>query len=358
MIWILHFVTITLFLIISKYKNNDEVFIRASFFYALFIFGQRWMTGTDFPYYLKYYLIDFEVQEKGYYFMQKFLATNNLYFGLLIFVVFFITLFNNYKFIKKMDRHVVLILYLYLISELFFIQLSQIRQFVAVSFFINAFFYSYQKEQVKMFFSFILGLLFHTSIVFLFPFLFIKIKLDRIKLLYLLLISSVLPLLNFSALLNIDIFSRYSHYLDSIFNVQLSFFHYIKFYVILGFIMLFVWNIEKFKNTKIEQMILNGLLFNMLLYGLSFQFALFLRVSYYFKIFEIIFLVYYYREICLYSISVMKWSLISLFFGIYVGLAVTDPFLVTRYEFRSLRLYDTRSNRELRNEIEAFEESL
>src|SRR5699024_5082993 len=108
--------------------------INSSFIYALFIFGQRWMTGTDFPNYLRYYLTGFQVREPIYKFIQNFLAEHNLYFGLLIFIVFAITLFNNYRFMVRIDRNVVLIIYIYLLSEIFFAQLSQVRQFIAISF--------------------------------------------------------------------------------------------------------------------------------------------------------------------------------------------------------------------------------
>src|SRR5699024_6635957 len=165
----------------------------------------------------------------------------------------------------------------------------------------------------------------------------------RVKTLYFLIVSAVLPLLNLSFILNLEIFSRYSHYLNSIFNVELSFFHYIKFYVILGVIGVFVWYVKKIKNNTIEQMILNGLVFNMLLYGLSFQFALFLRVSYYFKIFEAVFLVYYHKRLYQFSSTVVRNVCMLLFIGIYSGLAVTDPFLVTDYQYRPLQIHENRS---------------
>lgn len=357
MIWIFHFAMINILLLISKYKKSDAFFINGSFIYSVFIFGQRWMTGTDFPNYLKYYLIDFQNVEPAYYWIQKFLSSNNLYFGILIFITLFITLFNNYRFFKKIDRHVVLIVYLFLISEIFFAQLSQIRQFIAVSFYINSYFYAFHKSYLKSGLNIIFGMMFHTSIIFLVPFLFLRLKLDRIKTLYLLILSSVLPFLDISFLLNLDIFSRYSHYLDSIFNVNLSSFHYVKYYIVLTVFIVFVWYIKKIGNSRIEQMILNGLVFNMLLYGFSFQFAPLLRASLYLKIFEIVFVAYYHKELHNFSIQTAKLVTVMLFVGIYSGLAVTDPYNITRYEFRPLQLDRERTTEQLNQEIDHFHET-
>src|SRR5699024_4525006 len=114
-----------------------------------------------------------------------------------------------------------LMVYLYVFSEIFFAQMSQIRQFAAISFFINAFYYTYKEKYGKSFINFILGVGFHTSIVFLLPFLFIKVNITRIKALYLLLASAVLPLFDVTLLLKLPFFERYSHYLNSIYNVEL-----------------------------------------------------------------------------------------------------------------------------------------
>lgn len=354
MIWIFHIIIITILLLIAKYMKNDGFFIKSSFVYAVFIFGQRWMTGTDFPHYLKYYLIDFSQVEPGYYLIQKILTEGQLYFGILIFITFFITLYNNYRFISKINHNVVIIIYLFVISEIFFAQMSQIRQFMAVSFFINSYFYAFHKSYFKSFSNIIFGLLFHESILFFVPFLFLRFKLDKVKTLYLLILSGVLPLLDVSILFRLPIFSRYSSYVDSIFNVNLSVFHYVKFYIILLVILIFVWHIEKFGTGKIEQMILNGLVFNFLLYGLSFQFGIVLRASMYFKIFEVVFLAYYFKEVRGFSRIISKSLVVGLFLGIYGGLAVTDPYDISRYDFEPLRIRETRTVDQLNAEIDGF----
>lgn len=354
MIWLFHFIIVTLLLIISKFIKNDEFFIKSSFFYALFVFGQRWMTGTDFPNYLKYTLLDFQVREPIYRFLQNFITQNNLYFGILIFIVLAITLVNNYRFMIKIDRNVVLIVYIYLISEIFFAQLSQIRQFIAISFFINAYFNAFERRYNRSLINILLGAGFHTSIIFLIPLLFIRLNITRIKAIYLLIVAAVLPLLDVTLLLRLPFFSRYAHYIESRFNVNLSVFHLFKFYILLFIVFIFIWNLKKYRKTPIDQMILNGIIFSMLIYSLSFQFAPMIRINSFFKVFEFIFLVYYLNEIDNFSQIVKKTVVISLFIVTYLGFAFTDPYKITRYQFQHLRLRDDNSTEQLWDQINNF----
>lgn len=356
MIWIYHFIVVTLLLLITIKTKKEAFFIKASFFYAIFIFGQRWMTGTDFPYYLRYTLIDFHVREPIYDMLQRIIMNYDLYFGLLVFFVFTLILFNYYRFIIKIDRHVVLMLYLFLFAEIFFAQMSQLRQFVAISFFLNSYYYSFHKQYMKSAINILLAIGFHTSAFFMIPFLFIRLNLNRIKVLYFLLLSSILPLIDVSIILKLPIFSRYSSYLGSVFDTKLSIFHYFKFYALLGIVVLFAWYIKEYKAKPIDQMILNGLVFNMLLYSISFQFALIIRFSFYLKIFEIIFLVYFLKELQQFSLKILKPLIVTFFISIYAGVALTDPYNITRYEFRRLRLYEEKTEKQLRYEIDTFED--
>lgn len=354
MIWIFHFIVVTLLLLIAIKIKKEDFFIKTSFLYGLFVFGQRWMTGTDFKNYLRYYLTDFQVPEPLYRGLQNFLASNNLYFGLLIFIVFAITTFNNYRFILRIDRNVMLMLYLYLLSEIYFAQMSQIRQFVAISFFINAYFNVYEKKWGKSLVNVVLGLSFHTSIVFLVPFLFIQFNVTRVKALYVLLLAAVLPLLDITRILELPVFSRYSHYIESRYNVNLSSFHLLKFYALLFIIFIFIWNIKKYSDKSVEQMILNGVLLSLIFYSLSFQFAPMIRINSYLKIFEFVFIGYYIKDVKNYSKIIVKLAAIGFFMIVYLGLIATDPYLTARYKFRHIRIYDERSNTELYEEAKNF----
>src|SRR5699024_2819145 len=136
------------------------------------------------PYYLRYVLIDFKVNEPIYDTLQQFITDYNLYFGLLIFTILFITLLNNYRFIIKVDRNVIFILYFYLLSEILFAQMSQLRQFVAVSFFLNRLYYSHLKKYLARIVNIMIRIGMHTSNTFMTPFLFVRIHINRIKILY------------------------------------------------------------------------------------------------------------------------------------------------------------------------------
>lgn len=354
MIWLLHFIIVTLLLIVSKLMQNDDFFINSSFCYALIVFGQRWMTGTDFPNYLRYSLTNFQVREPLYKFIQNILIEYDLYFGILIFIIFAITLLNNYRFMLKIDRNIVIIIYMYLLSEIFFAQLSQIRQFIAISFFINAYFNTFQKKYCHSLINILLGAGFHTSIIFLIPFIFIKINVTRIKAIYLLVLSAVLPLFDITLLLKLPFFSRYSSYIESKYNVNLSIFHLLKFYTLLLIIFIFIWNLKKYKNVPLDQMILNGILFSMLIYGLSFQFAPMIRINAFFKVFEFIFLVYFINEVNNFSKVIKKIIIISLLLITYVGTVITDPYNITSYQFRHLRLHEDKTTEQLWQEIRSY----
>src|SRR5699024_11035260 len=132
------------------------------------------------------------------------------------------------------------------------------------------------------------------------------------------------------------------------------YFHLLKFYLLFVIIFVFIWSLKEYKKTSMDQMILNGIIINMLLYGLSFQFAPLLRVEFYFKIFEFIFLVYYIKDIKYHSLILLKTVVISFFLVVYTGLFLTDPFNITRYEFRPLRITETKTDEELFYEINTF----
>lgn len=357
MIWFVHFTVITVLLFISLKTKKKKFFIVPSFLYALFVFGQRWMTGTDFPNYLRYYLTDFQVGEPIYRFIQNFLADNELYFGILIFIVFGITLYNNYRFILKFDQQIVFILYFYLLSEIYFAQMSQIRQFAAISFFINAYYYSFERKAGKSLLNLLLGAGFHSSILFMTPILLIHLNIDRIKALYLVLLASILPLLDVTILLKLPYFDRYSHYVQSRFNVNLSIFHYFKFYALILLVLIYFWNLKKYRKNRVEQLIFNGILLNMLIYGFSFQFAPMIRISSFFKIFEVVFLVYYWEELTNYAKPLIKTVVVSFFISIFMGTVLTDPYQTNQYEFERLRIRHEKTESELREEITEFKEN-
>src|SRR5699024_4807792 len=130
--------------------------------------------------------------------------------------------------------------------------------------------------------------------------------------------------LDVTLLLRLPFFSRYAHYIESRFNVNLSVFHLFKFYILLFIVFIFIWNLKKYRNTPIDQMILNGIIFSMLIYSLSFQFAPMIRINSFFKVFVFIFLVYYLYEIDYFSNIFYKNVVISFVIFIFLVLYNVD----------------------------------
>ncbi|QTJ36430.1 EpsG family protein [Dolosigranulum pigrum] len=355
MIWVAHIFFLSILLILTKYLKKDFIFINGSFIFILFVYGQRWLSGTDFPNYLLYYLTSFTRWAEFLYFgLQETFVAYNIYFGLFIFLILFIIMYNYYSFFKKIDKQVVVMIALFLCSEIFVAQLSQLRQYVAVSFFTVAFYYMFQQKYFKTVIHIILAAGFHMSAIFMSIFLFLKMKISRKMALILVGISLMLPLINIQFIFNLSIFSRYASYLDSIFNVGLSPFHLAKFYGLALIILYYILKIDKFNQTTIERMVLNGMLLNILLYGMSFQFALLIRVSAYFKVFEIAFLVYYADRLKGTSTRFIQTVVVLFFLGIFGGVVWTDPYDIYPYEFEPLRLFEERSNGVIRREVDRF----
>lgn len=352
MIWIFHFIAILVLFFLTKKNNN--AFIYLSFIYTLFVFGQRWMTGVDFPYYLNYYLTGFVRSEVGYFAIQELFRMNDLYFGLLIFVMLFISLINNFRFILKFKGKALIILFVYLLSELYFGQMSQIRQYIAISFFINSYYYSYENKKYKSALNLLLAVSFHFSAIFMVVFLLFKPKMKRISMLIILIISLALPLINITSVFNLPIFNVYAHYLSSDFNTSLGGSHYIKYYVFNILFLVYILQIKPFKETFEDNLILNGMIFYIVLYGFSLNFAPLFRVSNYFKIFEIVYLVYYFDKISFFSEKLIKNILLTVFFLTYIGMAYTNSARITEYQFRRLRLTEDRSVQHLYKDINEF----
>lgn len=358
MIWLLHIFVVNILLLVSKYLKNKNIFITGSFIYVIFIYGQRWLSGTDFPGYLRYYITGYTKWNEFIYFsIQELFAFFGIYFGLFLMVVLLITTINFYRFLVKIDNRVEVMIYLFLFSEIFFAQLSQIRQYAAVSFFVMAYYYSFQKEYFKTILNVILAVGFHFSALAVSFLMFFRLKINRMRGLVILAFTAFLPLINIQFIFSLGIFSRYAGYVDSRFNVPLSSFHLVKFYSLLIIVAVYFILIDRFKDSKIEQFILNGILMNLILYGVSFQFAILLRVSAYFKIFEIAFLVYFFDRLKDTSKTVILTGVMTYLLGVFGGVVLTDPYNLNKYEFEPMRIIDMRGEEFLRGEIDRFYEN-
>lgn len=360
MIYIFHFSIVTiLYILFGRKKETENTFIWTTFIYVLFVFGQRWMTGTDFPNYLEYYLWGYKGSEWGYFGLQNFLKANNFYFGILICTILLITQFNFYRFFLKLKTYAPLMILLFLISEMFFAQMSQIRQYVAISFFVNSFVAAYEGKPGKSLLNVILAGSFHASTYFLTPILVFKFPLTKNlttrKVLFgLLLIALVLPAIDIHEVFTLPIFGRYSDYVGSRFHMSLGTGHYIKYYTMLFVFIFYGYFIKEIDKTRRDLLILNGTLLYIFIYGLSFHFALFFRMAMFFQVFEIVFLVYYANKLRNLPEAINKKLVYAMFLGIFGLASLIDSYQVANYQFRTLRLYEDRPVEELNREIYSF----
>lgn len=355
MIYILHLsIIIILFLFFGRNKQTEKYFVNFSFIYVLFVFGQRWMTGTDFPNYLRFYINDVIRGEWGYFGLQTLLRSVDLSFGIFIFMILLITMINFYRFFLKFKNEAILLLTIFLVSEMFLAQMSQIRQYAAISFFLNAYFYGRENKIVKSIINIILAASFHTSAYFLLPFLFIKLPFNKKLLLTFFSFSLFVPFIDIRLIFSIPIFNRYSGYIGGKFDVPLGAGHYVKYFTIVVIILIFLLLIEKTSFDRIDTMIINGIMLYILIYGLSFQFAPLFRVATFFQAFEFIFLLYYSKYLKKIPTLNIRHIVLLLFSGIFLFSAVSDSYLIEDYQFRHLRIYENRTKEHLNHEIYSF----
>lgn len=317
--------------------------------YFLFIFGQRWAAGVDFYGYLKYYIIGFKT-EIGYRIIQDYLSENNIYFGILIFFIYLFTTLTSIWFLRKFFKSNYVI-YIFFLSEYHMMSINPLRTYIAINFFLigiyNLFFY---KKTIKCILFLIIGSLFHRLILFTIPFLiFFKSdkKINKKINLIVVILLFILPIIPFYQILKLLVpyIPKYGAYIGSIYDIPLSFLNIFRYYAILIFYIYFYENKIKERNFIF---INRGMLIFMLLMGITTSFAPLHRVSYFFKIFEILYFSYFFiKEKCKY-----KKILILIFFILnYSAILYKDMGVLKYYELKILHLKNYRTYEEYREEI-------
>jgi len=318
----------------------------------IFFMGQRWMTGEDFPGYLLYYLIDFSGVDFGFFMLQKFFIYNDFSFSLFVLFTYSITLILTYKFIN-IFQYASLVFVMFAITELSFIQLSQIKQSLAIPFLLFSFYFFYNKRIVIGLVFIFLSSSIHIASLFLLPFLFIRVPGQKKFLNLMLIVICILPLVNITAIVPPALYFKFGHYLDSEYNQSLSFFHYFKLYGIV-FLFYFLYQSNPRELLLNSRFMLSGIMIYLCLYSLSFQFAPFMRLSYFFRIFEVIVLVNLamtsnYRR-CFSYVIVPFYSLS------FLVICILDPYNVSRYSFEPVKIYENKTEAQLYLEIDQFYE--
>lgn len=76
-----------------------------------------------------------------------------------------------------------------------------------------------------------------------------------------------------------------------------------------------------------------------------------MRVSFYFKIFEITFVALAVNNLNLFSKGFTRLTIISVFIGIFTGFVITDPYNIQDFQWRPLTIRESRSDAQLEQEV-------
>lgn len=173
-------------MILFKRINQEKLGLKISFF-ILFIFSSlRFDFGNDYAGYYKWFETIKEIQniaevskysislEYGYLILNWLFSW--AHFNIMLTLIAYFTCCTYYRLIVKYvpKRYYWISLLFYLLEPaLFFIQLSSIRQTIAICFFINAIPYLIERKIIKYSILLFIGTLFHKSIIVLLPFYFL-----------------------------------------------------------------------------------------------------------------------------------------------------------------------------------------
>lgn len=349
MFWVVYYSLFLYFLYLTKKTRNAHVPL---LFLMIFFLGQRWMTGEDFPGYLLYYLIDFKGVDIGFFALQDTFKYFDFSFSLFVLFIYTVTLSLTYKFINKF-QYASLVFVVFSITELSFIQLSQLKQSLAIPFMLFSYYYFYNKKYLYGLVFIVFSSSLHVASFFLLPFLFFRVPVKKSTMMLLLAIVCVLPFLNITAIVPTSLYFKFGHYLDSEYNQSLSLFHYFKLY---GIIIIFyiLYRSNSMDSLLDKRLILSGMFIYIFLYSLSFQFAPFMRFSYFFRVFEVIALINLAMDSNIrrcFSYYVFPFYSLS-----FLVICILDPYNVSRYSFEPVRFFEHRTDSQLYLEIDKFYE--
>ena len=353
MIWIVHFSFVHMLAIFTKFIAKPKFFVNGIFLYSIFVFGQRWMTGEDYPGYLLYYLTQFDSGLSTFFWVQNYLSSIGLYFGFFVFLIYTLTLFNVFFVIKRINKNIFIMVFLFVFFEMYLIQMSQIRQQLAISFYLLAYLNSFRNNFFLAALFSLIAVSIHMSTIFVIPFLFIRVKYSKALVYCSILLCCLFPLVDVKIILQV-VNLGYGSYVGGVYDVQLNQLHMIRYFAVVFFGVFILLASKVDRSDPVQRMIIIGFFLYLFLYGLSFQFAPFLRVVYFFKFFEIVIFGYFLTDIVGPKRVVFWVGIYVLTMGIFLSAAILDPYNITGYQFRLLQLEETRSDSELKSEISNF----
>ena len=228
------------------------------------------------------------------------LVINN--FSFFVFVLFLVTFFLKLLVIEKLSSDIFFSLFIYIATVFLIYDLNGIRQGMAMSLTFISTIFVYKRQLFYFLFAVGIAALFHTSAIIFLPFYWLsEIKLPKKKILSFFMILFVIVsipikeyILNnplFQYLFSFESLVHYGSYVDEGSEINKS----ISVLSIATFQRLFIWsmfvyNFEKIKcSEKLKNILLNGYTLSVILFVLfSFSAEFSARLSYYYKILEII----------------------------------------------------------------------
>lgn len=352
LIYIYNFFVSLFLLLVCKIKQFPlKMYLYLMILYYLFVFGQRWTAGVDFPGYFRNYLIGFKA-EYGYYVVQNFFYENNISFGALIFIIYFFTTITSLWFFKKFSKSD-LGIFLFFLSEYHIMSLNPIRTYISINFFlVGLYLWEINNKKLCGFIIMSCGLLFHnlTLGVMIIYLLYKSINISKYRKI-LNYVLFIIPLINFKTLIFMGtklILPKYSEYFGGMFDRSLSLLNIIRYYLIL--ILFLILKKYLSSSVKKENLILNGTYIFFILMSVATHFAALHRIAYFFKIFELIFFVYIldYKEVK----KILKVVIISLFILNYIGIIYKDMGTLENYELRRVHIFNVENREELFTELD------
>ena len=292
------------------YKNNKnkifgKVFLILGFVLLLSFIGFRYNVGTDYKYYIQYFdkikLLNFNNifnfdWEYGAVILFKLISlffNNNkiifFFIGILqLYPIYKINKLNDYKYLPYS-----ILVFCFTFLPFYF---NGMRQGIAISFVLLVFYYLIKKSYLKSTISFIIGFLFHKSILLFLPYiiLYFIVKNEKYRKYSILItiVISIIILFFFKDLANTIDLSDYTYLINKIDANRISFL-LIVLYIpkLLLLFLLFKKNNEEY--SKYYGLYINGIILDII--GTSARFLS--RISYYFLIFEILLFPYIIQNI-------------------------------------------------------------
>ena len=354
LLYIYNFVFLFVTLILCELKIiPKKLYLYISAFYFLFIFGQRWYGGVDFPFYLEGYLINNKRFESGYFFFQNLFQKNNIYFGNLIFIIYAFTTITSVWFIRKYVYSNYMI-FLFFLTEYHIMSINPLRTYIAINFFLIGYYFFNIKDKKVGIFIMGIGIFFHKLaigailIFFLSKIINLK-KYEKFVLIFLL----IIPLVDVKFLLEkitSFVLPQYLCYFGGYFDKKLSLLNIFRYYTILVLFIYLRKGID-LKDIKEKKLLESAYLFFILI-GTATNFAPLHRIAYFYKIFEFLFFAYIFDFKRIGNLK--RFLIISVFIINYIAIGYKDMGVLFEYELRPLQFFNTKSSNEYIKENERY----